>query len=413
MKIAFFGAGLMGAGFARRALQNGHQVNVWNRDVSKAKALEASGARAFTRAAAAIDGVDRIDLSLADDASVNSVLEPLAGVIPASMWIVDHTTTAPTPTAERAARWAARGKVFLHAPVFMTPANAEAGTGMMLISGDPEKCAAVMPELQKMTAEICSRPGGKDIDAAGGLNQLGYPSDAGNHRIVPFLEIDFRPPWQLPRENTRAGDDRRQFVGQPIGAIRGPDQRTERANHVENLRDSALIKGVYVHAVPDESSRDIGLQVGDVRTRSGFRARIFGMSAEVKADTRGFSPGSRWPDHVARDTHDAPILAEEIERLHGFLGQANDPLWREHSFVELRDSVRTNANPWTLKVSGPAYDKSCARKMHRHVSDEWVVSADRDFIDRQCNQFARDRVSSGIVGCDADLVAQPSPVGVT
>ena len=39
MKIAFFGVGLMGAGFVRRALQNGHQVNVWNRDVSKAKAV--------------------------------------------------------------------------------------------------------------------------------------------------------------------------------------------------------------------------------------------------------------------------------------------------------------------------------------------------------------------------------------
>lgn len=154
MKIAFFGAGLMGAGFVRRALQNGHQVNVWNRDVSKAKALEASGARAFADAAAAIDGVDRIHLSLADDASVDSVLEPLAGVIPVSMWIVDHTTTAPTPTAARAARWTARGKVFLHAPVFMTPANAEAGTGMMLISGDPDKCAAVMPELQKMTGRV-------------------------------------------------------------------------------------------------------------------------------------------------------------------------------------------------------------------------------------------------------------------
>ena len=37
---------------------------------------------------------------------------------------------------------------------------------------------------------------------------------------------------------------------------------------------------------------------------------------------------------------------------------------------------------WTLKISGPAYDKSRARKMHRHVSDERVVSADRDFIDR-------------------------------
>jgi hypothetical protein len=40
---------------------------------------------------------------------------------------------------------------------------------------------------------------------------------------------------------------------------------------------------------------------------------------------------------------------------------------------------------WTLKVSGPAYDESRARKMHRHVSDDRVVSADRNFIDRQCN----------------------------
>ena len=43
MKIAFFGAGLMGAGFVRRALQNGHQVNVWNRDVSKARRSKRPG----------------------------------------------------------------------------------------------------------------------------------------------------------------------------------------------------------------------------------------------------------------------------------------------------------------------------------------------------------------------------------
>jgi hypothetical protein len=40
---------------------------------------------------------------------------------------------------------------------------------------------------------------------------------------------------------------------------------------------------------------------------------------------------------------------------------------------------------WTLKASGPAYDESRARKMYRHVSNERVVSADRDFIDRKRN----------------------------
>ena len=154
MKIAFFGAGLMGAGFVRRMLDNGHQVNVWNRDPAKAKALEVDGARAFADSAEAIEGVERIHLSLSDDAAVDSVLEPLGGSIPASTFIIDHTTTAPTPTVERIARWAGRGRVFLHAPVFMAPSNAREGAGLMLISGDPARIAAVLPELEKMTGRV-------------------------------------------------------------------------------------------------------------------------------------------------------------------------------------------------------------------------------------------------------------------
>jgi 3-hydroxyisobutyrate dehydrogenase len=154
MRIAFFGAGLMGAGFIRRMLDNGHQVNVWNRDPAKATALEIDGAHAFAEAAEAIKDVERIHLSLSDDAAVDSVLEPLAGSIPASTFIIDHTTTAPTLTAERIARWAGRGNVFIHAPVFMTPVNAREGIGMMLISGDPAQCGAVMPELETMTGLV-------------------------------------------------------------------------------------------------------------------------------------------------------------------------------------------------------------------------------------------------------------------
>ncbi len=32
----------------------------------------------------------------------------------------------------------------------------------------------------------------KDIDAAGDLDQFRHPADAGDHRLVPFLEIDAR-----------------------------------------------------------------------------------------------------------------------------------------------------------------------------------------------------------------------------
>jgi 3-hydroxyisobutyrate dehydrogenase len=154
MRHAFFGTGLMGTGFVRRLRANGHEVNVWNRSAQKARALEAHGARAFDDPAAALDGAERIHLSLADDASVDAVLEPLAAKIPERTWIVDHTTTAVRPTAERAARWEARGRTFVHAPVFMGPANAQEGTGLMLLSGAKARCEALLPSLQAMTGKV-------------------------------------------------------------------------------------------------------------------------------------------------------------------------------------------------------------------------------------------------------------------
>ena len=154
MKIAFFGTGLMGSGFVRRLIANGHEVNVWNRSPAKAQALQAEGAKAFAEASAALAGVERIHLSLSDDASVDAVLEPLADTIPAGTWIVDHTTTAVTPTAERVARWDARGRTFVHAPVFMGPANAADGTGLMLVSGAKDRHDALLPALQPMTGKV-------------------------------------------------------------------------------------------------------------------------------------------------------------------------------------------------------------------------------------------------------------------
>jgi 3-hydroxyisobutyrate dehydrogenase len=154
MKIAFLGAGLMGSGFVKRLLDKGHEVRVWSRNPARAAALLSAGAKACTSAAEAVRGAERIQLSLADDASVDAVLEPLVSVIEPSAWILDHTTTATTPTAERAARWRARGVRFIHAPVFMGPANAADGTGLMLLSGDRAQCDAILPWMQEMTSKV-------------------------------------------------------------------------------------------------------------------------------------------------------------------------------------------------------------------------------------------------------------------
>ena len=154
MTIAYFGTGLLGAGFVRRQLELGTTVHVWNRSPEKAQALVADGAKFFDDPAKAIEGVEQIHLTLSDDASVDAVLEPLNVTMPKTITIVDHTTTAPTPTGERITRWKTRGITFVHAPVFMGPANTREGTGIMMISAPQPDYDRLRPFLEKMTGKL-------------------------------------------------------------------------------------------------------------------------------------------------------------------------------------------------------------------------------------------------------------------
>ena len=202
MKIAFFGTGLMGSGFVRRLRATGHEVNVWNRSAAKARALETDGARAFDDPAAALAGVERIHLSLSDDASVDAVLEPLAAAIPKAVWIVDHTTTAVTPTAERIARWDARGRTFVHAPVFMGPANALEGTGLMLVSGERARHDTLLPELQQMTGNVVYLGEGPERAAAfklfGNMTLIGIMGVLGDvNRLAHAVGIPTKEAFSL------------------------------------------------------------------------------------------------------------------------------------------------------------------------------------------------------------------------
>jgi 3-hydroxyisobutyrate dehydrogenase len=152
--IAWLGTGLLGANFVRKMLERGETVHVWNRTPDKARALEADGAVVFDTAADAVRGAAEVHLTLSDDAAVDSVLDPLADLILPTAVIADHTTTAPTPTGERVARWKQRGRTFVHAPVFMGPKNARDATGLMLLSGDPQVRERVKPLLAPMTGKI-------------------------------------------------------------------------------------------------------------------------------------------------------------------------------------------------------------------------------------------------------------------
>ena len=152
--IAFLGTGLLGTGFVRALRRRKEAVHVWNRTPAKARALEEVGAIPFDRPEDVVRGATRVHLALVDDVTVDSVLDQARPGLSPGVILVDHTTTAPAPTADRVRRWTAMGLPFQHAPVFMGPQNALDGTGTMLASGSRTTFDAVAPALAPMTGKL-------------------------------------------------------------------------------------------------------------------------------------------------------------------------------------------------------------------------------------------------------------------
>ncbi|MCK7557951.1 NAD(P)-binding domain-containing protein [Chitinophaga sedimenti] len=135
-------------------LKKGETVQVWNRTAARATALEPFGAKAFTDAADAVRGADVVHLVVKDDAAVDEVLAKAAPGLQSGAIIIDHTTTTTEGAVARTKSWKDRGFIYLHAPVFMGPANAADSTGFMLVSGDQDVVTRLEPQLAKMTGKV-------------------------------------------------------------------------------------------------------------------------------------------------------------------------------------------------------------------------------------------------------------------
>ncbi|HYJ65318.1 MAG TPA: NAD(P)-dependent oxidoreductase [Parafilimonas sp.] len=151
---AFLGMGLLGSNFVKAMLKKGDTLQVWNRTTSKAKALEAFGAKAFDNVEDAVQNADIIHVTLKDDASVDEVLAKAAKGFKQGVTIIDHTTTSVKGAIKRTAEWESKGFIYLHAPVFMGPQNALESSGFMMVSGDQSVITKYESELSKMTGKL-------------------------------------------------------------------------------------------------------------------------------------------------------------------------------------------------------------------------------------------------------------------
>ncbi len=155
MNIAVLGTGLMGAPMARRLLEAGHRVTVYNRTPERAAPLVDQGASAASDPAAAVAAGDFILLMLADMAAIRTtVLSGAAREDLAGRTVIQMGTIAPGESRELAKAVAAAGGRYLEAPVLGSIPEAEKGTLIVMAGGGEEELRACRPLLEVLAATV-------------------------------------------------------------------------------------------------------------------------------------------------------------------------------------------------------------------------------------------------------------------
>lgn len=147
--IAWLGLGHMGAPMARRLLDHGLAVTVWNRSPQRTGPLHAAGARVARSPAAAAEGADAVITMLSDADALEGVLfgdnGALAGLRPGGT-LVDMSTVGPR-ALHTIARKLPPDTELIDAPVAGSTTAAVAGTLTILAGGSPRALDRMQPVL--------------------------------------------------------------------------------------------------------------------------------------------------------------------------------------------------------------------------------------------------------------------------
>lgn len=157
-RIGFIGTGLMGRHMARRILQAGHPLVVWNRTRDKTESLVADGARWADSPCDVALETDTVITMVTDSAASEAVICGRNGVLAGThpgLKLVDMSSIAP-PVARRIARRAIDEYEvpMLDAPVTGAPHVAEAGELGIMVGGAAEVLEQCRPVLELMGKTI-------------------------------------------------------------------------------------------------------------------------------------------------------------------------------------------------------------------------------------------------------------------
>jgi len=155
--VGFIGLGIMGRAMARRLVDAGHRVAVWNRDPSKAAELEAAGARRAATPREAAAGAEVVITMVTDSEAVKSVVLGQDGVAAGAVEgavVVDMSTIHPSAAREVGRALRAKKVGFLDSPVTGMEFRARDGTLSLLVGGEKEDLEKVRDVLSVLGNRI-------------------------------------------------------------------------------------------------------------------------------------------------------------------------------------------------------------------------------------------------------------------
>ena len=152
-RISFLGLGLMGAAMARRLMDHGFELTIWNRNARRADVLVEAGARLAATPADAARGAEAVIAMLADDAASRAIWlgeqGALAAMDPGTL-AIDSSTLTVGCMRELGAHAATHGVSFLDAPVTGSKPQAEQGALNFLVGGDAGAVERATPLFRAM-----------------------------------------------------------------------------------------------------------------------------------------------------------------------------------------------------------------------------------------------------------------------
>lgn len=146
-RVAFMGLGAMGSRMARRLLDAGFDVHVWNRTRAKAHALVADGAVGAETPAEAVSGADLGITMVADPDALVAVTEGPEGVaagVGEAALVVEMSTVGPAAIERLRAALPPRADL-IDAPVLGSLSEVEAGTLRVFAGGSKESFERARP----------------------------------------------------------------------------------------------------------------------------------------------------------------------------------------------------------------------------------------------------------------------------